>query len=42
METVIIAQSDAADQVHLRSHGGPGASEVLCGARVAPEFKVEL
>ena len=41
METVIIAQSDAADQAHLRSHGGPGASEVLCGAPVAPEFKVE-
>ena len=41
METVIIAQSDAADQAHLRSHGGPGASEVLCGAPVAPEFKFE-
>ena len=25
---------------HLRSHAGPGASEVLCGAPVASEFKV--
>ena len=38
---MIVAQSDAAEQAHLRSHGGPGASEVLCGAPVAPEFKVE-
>ena len=30
-ETVIVAQSDAA--AHLRSHAGPGASEV-CGALV--------
>ena len=40
-ETVIVAQSDAAEQAHLRSHAGPGADEVLCGAPVAPESKVE-
>ena len=40
-ETVIIVQSDAAEQAHMRSHAGPGASEVLCGAPVATEFRVE-
>ena len=40
-ETVILAQSDAADRAHLRSHAGPGASEVLLGAPTAMEFKVE-
>ena len=40
-ETAIVAQSDAAEQAHLRSHAGPGSSEVLCGALVASEFKVE-
>ena len=38
---MIVAQSDAAEQAHLRSHAGPGSSEVLCGAPVASEFKVE-
>ena len=40
-ETVIVAQSCAADQAHLRSHSGPGASEVLHGAPTSTEFKVE-
>ena len=40
-ETVIFAQSCAADQAHLRSHSGPGASEVLHGAPTSTEFKVE-
>ena len=30
-ETVVLAQSCAADQAHLRSHSGPCASLVLCG-----------
>ena len=33
--------SQAPEHAHLRSHAGPGVSEVLCGAPVAPEFKVE-
>ena len=37
-ETVVIAQSSAANQAHLRSHSGPGASAVLCGAPTRPEF----
>ena len=41
-ETLIFAQSDAADRAHLRSHAGPGASEVLLVAPTAMEFKVEL
>ena len=40
-ETMIFAQSDAADRAHLRSHAGPGASEVLLGAPTAMDFKVE-
>ena len=31
----------AADQAHLRSHAGAGASDVLHGAPTGPEFKVE-
>ena len=34
-ETVVLAQSCAADQAHLRSHSGPCASQVLHGAREA-------
>ena len=30
--TVVLGQSSAADQAHLRSHSGPAAGEVLCGA----------
>ena len=40
-ETVILAKSCAADQAHLCSHAGAGASDVLHGAPTGPEFKVE-
>ena len=40
-ETVILAKACAADQAHLRSHAGIGASDVLHGAPTGPEFKVE-
>ena len=40
-DTVIIAQSDAADQAHVRSHSGPGASDLLCVSPTAPEFRLE-
>ena len=39
-ETVVIAQSCAADQVHLRSHSGPCTSAVLHGAPTGLKFKV--
>ena len=39
-ETVVIAQSCAADQAHLRSHSGPCTSAVLHGAPTGLEFKV--
>ena len=38
-ETLIVAESDAAEQALEVT--GPGASEVLCGAPIASEFKVE-
>ena len=34
-EAVVLAQSCAADQAHLRSHSGPCASLVLCGSNIA-------
>ena len=37
----MLAQSAAADQAHLRSHSGPGASEVLCCAPTKPEFQMQ-
>ena len=37
-EAVVLAQSSAADQAHLRSHSGGGASEVLCVNPTSPEF----
>ena len=40
-ETVILAKSCAADQAHLRSHAGAGASDVLHDAPTGREFKVE-
>ena len=40
-EIVVLAQSVAADQAHLRSHSGPGASEVLCCAPTKSEFKMQ-
>ena len=36
-ETVVLAQSCAADQAHLRSHSRAGASDVLCGCPTAPD-----
>ena len=48
-KSVVIAQSSAGDQAHLRSHSGPGASAVLlgcptsCGYQLQPEtFRVTL
>ena len=38
-ETLVLAQSCTADQAHLRSHSGLGASAVLHGAPTGPEFK---
>ena len=40
-ETVILAQSCAADQAHLRSHSGPGASSSMLGSPSSLEFKLE-
>ena len=40
--TVSLPQSSAADQAHLRSHAGPCASDVFCGAPTQKEFEVEL
>ena len=40
-ETVVLAQSCAADQAHLRSHSGPCASLVVCGSPTSPEFTVK-
>ena len=40
-ETVILAQSYAADQAHLRSHSGPGASSSTLGSPSSVEFKLE-
>ena len=39
-ETVLRAQSCAADQAHLRSHSGAGSSDVLCGCPTSPEFRI--
>ena len=40
-ETLVFAQSCAANQAHLRSHSGPGSSAVLFGCPTGPEFQVE-
>ena len=40
-ETVVLAQSHASDQAHLRSHSGPGAGAVLHDAPTGPEFQVQ-
>ena len=37
-ETVVFAQSSAADLAHLRSHAGPAASTAICGTPTGPEF----
>ena len=36
----MLRQSCAAGQAHLRSHAGPGSSNVLSGAPTGPEFRV--
>ena len=40
-ELVVLAQSHASDQAHLRSHSGPGAGAVLHGAPTGLEFQVQ-
>ena len=40
-ESVVIVQSSAADQAHLRSHSGPGASSVLFGCPSSREFQIQ-
>ena len=40
-ENVVLAQSHASDQAHLRSHSGPGAGAVLHGAPTGLEFQVQ-
>ena len=40
-ESVVLAQSSAADQAHLRSHSGPGASSVLLGCPSGCEFQIQ-
>ena len=40
-KTVVLAQSCVADQAHLRSHSGPGSSDVLMGCPTGPEFQVK-
>ena len=40
-EVVVLAQSVAADQAHLRSHSGPGSSDVLLGCPTSLEFEVQ-
>ena len=37
----VLDQSCAAGKAHLRSHSGPGASDVLCGCSSKPEFRIE-
>ena len=39
-ESMVLRQSCAADQAHLRSHAGPSSSDVLSGAPTGPEFRV--
>ena len=40
-ESVVLSQSSAADQVHLRSRSGPGASSVLLGCPSGCEFQIQ-
>ena len=41
LETVVVAPSSVANQAHLRSHSGPGASALVCGAPTGPEFTLQ-
>ena len=38
---MVLVQSSAADQAHLRSHSGPGASSVLLGCPSSCEFQIQ-
>ena len=40
-KNVVLNQSCAADQAHLRFHSGPGASEALSTCPSNPEFRIE-
>ena len=40
-KNVVLNQSCAADQAHLRSHSGPGASKALSTCPSKPEFRIE-
>ncbi len=40
-ENVVLAQSSAGNQAHLRSHSGHGSSSVLCGCPTSPEFQIQ-
>ena len=40
-ETVVLAQSSAANQAHLRFHSGHGSSSVLCGCPTSREFQIQ-
>ena len=40
-KNVVLNQSCAAEQAHVRSHSGPGASDVLCGCPSKPDFRIE-
>ena len=41
-ESVVLAQSSAADRPHSRSHSGPGASSVLLSCPSGCEFQIQL
>ena len=40
-ETVVLTQSCAADQAHLRFYLGGGSGEVFCGCPTGPEFQIQ-
>ena len=39
-KSVVMCQSCPANQAHLRSHSGPGSSQVLHGCPTKPEFRI--
>ena len=41
-EAVVLTNSSASDQAHVRSHSGFGSSHVFCGTPSSPEFRIEL
>ena len=40
-ETMVLSQSSAADQAHLRSHSGPGAGSLFHGSPTQLEYQVQ-